>query len=389
MEPVRDREQREPEMSASVATIFSGRSPVPSSLPHSSFVCAHTVQFYRDDSYLLEQLSQFIGPAIAAGSSVLLISTKAHRDSLFAYLRRCGTDFALAVAKNRFVLVDAEETLEKFMVNGQPDPVRFFRVIGARLSRLAVAAQGPNPQIFAFGEMVACLWADGQHEAALRLERLWNQLAEKHRFHLLCAYPMHLFSEQQDWESLLKICAEHSHVGAPERPVHVGPHPDHLHSMLHLQQKIRALESEIQERDKIQAALHEREAELSDSLESATIGMHWINADGTILWANKAQLAFSGYARDEYNGRHISELHVDPPVIEDILLRLGRREELCGYEARLRCKNGSIRHVRIDSNAFAPNGQFAYTRCFITDITHHKLELVERPLARPPQPLEN
>lgn len=375
-------------MSASVATIFRGRSPVASSPPRSSSACAHTVQFYRDDSYLLEQLAQFIGPAIAAGSSVLLISTKAHRDSLFAYLRRCGTDFALSVAKNRFVLLDAEETLEKFMVNGQPDPARFFRVVGARLSRLSSAAEGPNPQIFAFGEMVATLWIRGQREAALRLERLWNELAEKHRFHLLCAYPMDIFSEQRDWESLLKICAEHSHVAAPEGSAHVGPHPDHLHSMLLLQQKIRTLESEIQARDKIQAALREREAELSDSLENATIGMHWIAADGTILWANQSQLDFTGYARDEYHGQHISKVHVDAPVIEDILLRLSRGEELRGYEARLRCKNGSIRHVRIDSNAFAPKGQFAFTRCFITDITHHKLELVDCPPARPSQ-LEN
>lgn len=389
MEPVRDREQREPEMSASVATIFRSRSPVESSLARCSALCAHTVQFYRDDSYLLEQLGQFIGPAIAAGSPVLLIATKAHRDSLFAYLRRCGTDFALAVAKNRFVLLDAEETLEKFMVNGQPEPTRFFRVVGARLSRLSSAAEGPTPQIFAFGEMVASLWVRGQREAALRLERLWNELAEKHLFHLLCAYPMHLFSEHQDWESLVKICAEHSHVAAPERPVHIGPQPDHLHSMLLLQQRIRGLESEIQEREKIHTALRERVIELSDSLDNATIGMHWIDADGTILWANKAQLAFAGYPRDEYSGHHISEFHVDSSAVEDILLRLSRREELCGYEARLRRSDGSIRHVRIDSNAFAPNGRFAYTRCFLTDITHHKLELIDRPLARPPQPLEN
>lgn len=381
MEPVRRGEQRVSEMSASVATIFSGRRS-PLLHPQPSPLYKHTVQFYRDDAYLLEQLGLFIGPAIAAGGSIMLIATKAHRDSLFAHLRSCGTDFALAVAKNRFVLLDAEETLEKFMVNGQPDPSRFFRVLGARLSRLAQAAEGPDPQIVAFGEMVAFLWARNQREAALRLERLWNQLAEKHHFHLLCAYPMHLFSQQRDWESLLKICAEHSHVSAAERPTQGGPHQDYLHSMLLLQQKVRALESEIQHREKIHATLRERVAELGDSLENAATGMHWIDADGTILWVNKAQLALTGHARHEYSGHHISEFYADLSAIEDILLRLGRREELRGYEARLRCKDGSNLHVRIDTSAFAPNGEFAYTRCFITDITQHKLlKLVARPRA--------
>jgi PAS domain S-box-containing protein len=362
-------------MSTRVATIFSGRrSPAPSTPLYSSSLYAHTVQFYRDDSYLLEQLVQFIGPAIAAGSSVLLIATQAHRDSLFAHLRKCGTDFVLAVTQNRFALLDADDTLEKFMVNGQPDPARFFRVIGNRLSRLASVADGPHPQVYAFGEMVACLWARGQREAALRLEKLWNQLAEKHQFHLLCAYPMGLFSQQKDWDSILAICAEHSHVAPAERPLHAAPYHDRLHDMLLFQQKIHVLEGEIREREKIQAHLREREAELTDSLENATIGIHWIATDGTILWANKAALAHSGYLLNEYAGRHISNLYADPPVVEDILSRLARREELSGYEARLRRKDGSIRHVQIDSNAYAPNGQFVYTRCFVRELPRPKLQ---------------
>jgi PAS domain S-box-containing protein len=362
-------------MSATVATISSGRrSPVPSSPPHLSPSFPHTVQFYRDDDFLLEQLGQFVGPAIAAGSSALLIATKAHRDNLFAHLRKCGTDFVLAVTQNRFTLLDADETLEKFMVNGQPDPARFFRVIGTRMSRLALAADAPDPQLFAFGEMVACLWARGQREAALRLEKLWNQLTEKHAFHLLCAYPMRLFSQQQDWDSILAICAEHSHVAPAERPLHAAPYHDRLHDLLLFQQKIHALESEIREREKIQAHLREHEAELTDTLDNATIGIYWVAPDGTILWANKAALAHSGHLLNEYTGRHISDFYTDPPAVEDILRRLARREELRGYEARLRRKDGSIRHVQIDSNAYAPKGQFVYTRCFVRELPRPKLQ---------------
>src|SRR5581483_9338509 len=90
--------------------------------------------------------------------------------------------------------------------------------------------------------------------------------------------------------------------------------------------------------------------ELRDFFENAVDGMHWVGPDGTILWANRAELELLGYRREEYIGHPIAEFHVDPPVIEEILRRLAAREEIHSYEARLRCKDGSIRHVLISSN---------------------------------------
>ena len=119
-------------------------------------------------------------------------------------------------------------------------------------------------------------------------------------------------------------------------------------------------------------SLQLREAELTDFLENALIGMHWVAADGTVLWANKAEMAMLGYKREEYIGHHISKFHADQPIIEDILQRLDRHEELHGYEAALRCKDGSVRHVRIHSNVFAQNGRFMHTRCFSVDVTEQK-----------------
>jgi PAS domain S-box-containing protein len=139
-----------------------------------------------------------------------------------------------------------------------------------------------------------------------------------------------------------------------------------------LQQKALAFESEIQEHKLIRQELQEREAELRDFLDNAVVGMHWVAADGSILWANRAELKLLGYEPEEYIGRPISDFHADRPVIEDILQRLGRNEELHGYEARLHCKDGSIRHVRIDSNVLMRDGQFIHTRCFTTDVTEKK-----------------
>ena len=114
------------------------------------------------------------------------------------------------------------------------------------------------------------------------------------------------------------------------------------------------------------------EKELRDFVENAAVAMHWVAQDGTILWANNAELKLLGYSRDEYIGHSILEFHVDKPVIEDILRRLKSNEELHGCGARLRCKDESIRHVSINSNVYREDGRFVHTRCITLDITEQK-----------------
>ena len=73
--------------------------------------------------------------------------------------------------------------------------------------------------------------------------------------------------------------------------------------------------------------------------------------------------------REEYEGRSIKDFHVDAGVIADILSRLTRGETLNDYPARLRAKDGTIKHVLINSNVRWVDGAFVHTRCFTRDIT--------------------
>lgn len=118
--------------------------------------------------------------------------------------------------------------------------------------------------------------------------------------------------------------------------------------------------------------LTSHELELAQMLDDAAMAMHWVGPDGTILWANEAELAMLGYRREEYVGRPITDFHVDEDVIADILRRLRAGETLSSTPARLRTKDGALRHVLIDSNAMFVDGQFRHTRCFTRDITEHE-----------------
>ena len=129
---------------------------------------------------------------------------------------------------------------------------------------------------------------------------------------------------------------------------------------------------DVTERRRAEDALRRSERELAEFFENANVGLHWVGPDGIILRANQAELDLLGYSREEYVGRHIAEFHVDQPEIDKILDSLLRAENLHEYPARMRCKDGSIRDVLVNSSGFFENGEFIHSRCFTRDITDRK-----------------
>src|SRR5437016_2950979 len=87
------------------------------------------------------------------------------------------------------------------------------------------------------------------------------------------------------------------------------------------------------------ADLQERERDLRDFIENAAVALNWVAEDGTILWANRAELELLGYSRDEYIGHSIIDFHVDQAAILDVLGRSKNNEQVNEFEARLRCKD--------------------------------------------------
>lgn len=133
-----------------------------------------------------------------------------------------------------------------------------------------------------------------------------------------------------------------------------------------------ALRTEIAERRRVAVELRRSREELADFFENATVGLHWVGPDGTIQRVNRAELAMLGYQRKEYVGHRISEFHVDKEVSKDLLRHLSEGETVEDYPARLRAKDGSIRHVLINSNVLWDDDRFIHTRCFTRDVTENK-----------------
>jgi len=118
--------------------------------------------------------------------------------------------------------------------------------------------------------------------------------------------------------------------------------------------------------------------DLTDFLENAPVPIHTVDAAGTVLWANRAELALLGYQPHEYVGRPSSAFHADRAALGDMCTRLARGEPLRDHAVQLRCKDGAIRHVLVSSTVLATGGRRAAARCFLRDVTDETRARAER-----------
>ncbi len=348
---------------------------MPGSVREDACEPSHFVRFYHDDAVLLTEVADFLDRGLRGGGSAIVIATQEHLDALRRQLMGFGSlKGQPAWFPGELIMLDAAATLAGFMVDGWPDERLFDEVVGNTVRK--ACAKGRS--VHAFGEMVALLCERGLYDAAVRLEELWNRLGEACRFSLFCAYPWNLFPTQELAEDFHRVCCAHDHVRPEGQEVKEGQQELYLQLAL-MEQKNLALQGEVARAREAEQTLRHRERELADFVENAAEGLHRVGPDGTILWANKAELSLLGYRWEEYVGRHIAEFHADPDVIGDILRRLNAGETLYDQPARLRRRDGSIKHVVINSNACFENGRLRYSRCFTRDATErHLLEQAHR-----------
>jgi CheY-like chemotaxis protein len=172
---------------------------------------SHVVQFHPDDASLLDCFTRFIETKLRAENAVIVVATESHRTSLLQKLQARGVDCAAAIEQGHYIPMDVAETLSTFMVNGLPDPVRFSKVTGDLIEAAAKARKTERPRVAACGECAPTLWAQGKADAAIQLEHLWDEIAEKYDVDVLCGYVLKSFQLQES-HVYERICAEHSTV---------------------------------------------------------------------------------------------------------------------------------------------------------------------------------
>jgi signal transduction histidine kinase len=224
----------------------------------------HAVQFYDDDAFLLDAVSQYLAAGLRNGDRLLMIATKAHCEGVARRLEAAGGKHAAETGQLLFL--DARETLSKFMIGDMPDADIFLDLISSTTAKLKGDELG-GERIRAYGEMVDLLWRDGNSRAAIRLEELWDDAGKLHPFSLLCAYVMGNFYKESDQQKFFEVCRNHNHVFPTEGFPALDDASACLREISLLQQRARALESEIQHRKDLESALRDALRERSRAQE--------------------------------------------------------------------------------------------------------------------------
>jgi hypothetical protein len=165
--------------------------------PHS-----HLVQLYgSDEAGLAKNVARYLVEGLKRDEGLLVIATSAHRAAFSREIQYLGSNPEAVVFR------DAQETLNRFMIRGQPDCELFEKTVGE-----AMAAVRDHAGFRAYGEMVGILWNSGQYAAAIQLEKFWNKLLNSHNFNLFCAYPIDVFGSEFQIAPLDALLCAHTHL---------------------------------------------------------------------------------------------------------------------------------------------------------------------------------
>jgi hypothetical protein len=175
----------------------------------------HLVQFYETDDVFFKTLEGFVASGFSAGDAVVIIAVPSHREMLNKRLYERGFDVARLRGEDRYIELDAQDCLNKFLVNDWPDQTLFNEFVSELIRR----GRGRKRKVRAFGEMVAVLWEQGKGGATVYLETLWHELHKTDMFSLYCAYPKSGFTQDAN-DSLLHICDHHAKIVSGNHPSH-------------------------------------------------------------------------------------------------------------------------------------------------------------------------
>jgi PAS domain S-box-containing protein len=302
----------------------------------------HLVQFYdADPAAWAKSVGRYLAEGLKRGEAALVIAIPEHKKAIVRQLNALGCDPASADGLGRLTFRDAEETLAKFTVAGEPDWIQFQRTVGREMERLVPASL--NGGFRAYGEMVGVLWSAGEFSAAIRLEEYWNRLLQSHKFKLFCGYPIDIFSDDFNHSHVDAVVCAHTHViptsengdlqDAVARALdEAGANTIELESFIqssrHPNTQVPVAEAAIlglrntqpaQARDIIGAArrYYQSEKRFRALIENSSDAICLFDLEGGITYASASTARVLGYQPHDLMGRNACEL-IHPDDMETV-----------------------------------------------------------------------
>jgi DNA-binding NarL/FixJ family response regulator len=172
----------------------------------------HAVQFHGNDSAYLDEVSRLARATLRSGEPFVLACSEATRKGVAERLKARQMDLALLADRGLYVADDSELAVPHVMNGGWPDEDRLADMIGQLEQRRLAGPNGPHGRLTLFGDMAVSLCRDGNFEAALELERIWDERTRALPIFTICAYPIECFEHPHARNPSWNVCGAHSAV---------------------------------------------------------------------------------------------------------------------------------------------------------------------------------
>jgi len=175
---------------------------------------AHSFELFRDGTFPATRIAGSLRAALDLGSAAGALARPAHLEALRRALRDAGVGIERLCEAGQLVLVDSEDV---FQASWARPGLRTEVVADLVLAPISygIAQFG---RIRMYAELVDLFAGANDHEAALALERWWNDQLARYPIELHCGYRLGPFTDAID--SFRKVCHEHEslHAISPEQP---------------------------------------------------------------------------------------------------------------------------------------------------------------------------
>ena len=264
------------------------------------------MQFYDNDAFLVDDVADFIFEGIWMEEGAIVVATTEHLAAIRNLLQQKGVH--PQSGDHLYTAVNAEEALAGFMVQRVPDYARFK----ANMRKIIAKATPPGKRTRIYGEMVAVLWAQGNREAAIKLESLWNELADEYSFSLLCGYRMDSFEGQASEDDFRRVCELHSRIIPLDTNSPGHDSADRSRSIALLQQRSLSLEAEIGKRKDAESAVRSEKAKFQMAIDLTGLGVWEIDlATRKESWSTECKALFDAETLEGFDfQRLLTFVHV-------------------------------------------------------------------------------
>ena len=170
----------------------------------------HIVQLYQDGDFYGEAISHFAAEGLVRGESIILVATHPNWLNISRRLERKGFNIPDLFDRGQLTLLDANDTLPKFMTGGMPDG-KIFKPL-ARDTIQRARRGGKYPRVRWWGEMVNVLYVDGNGKASNRLEEFFDEVAHEEIIAIFCSFLMDKYDPLIYDEAFGNVCSTHSNI---------------------------------------------------------------------------------------------------------------------------------------------------------------------------------